>query len=85
MMADAKTLSVRDYVWVFPEVVPSKGTEKLLKKWRGPFQINEVHQGGRFCRLSSGRAGHYENIKSHNASSEDWCIPAYMHEDDYLI
>ena len=70
---------------VFQEVVPPKGTKKLLKKWRGPFQITEVHQGGRFYRLSTGRAAHYENIKPHNASSEDWCIPADMQEGDYLI
>ena len=49
------------------------------------FQITEVHQGGRFYRLSTGRAAHYENIKPHNASSEDWCIPADMQEGDYLI
>ena len=70
---------------MFQEVVPPKGTKKLLKKWRGPFQITEVHQGGRFYRLSTGRAAHYENIKPHNASSEDWCIPADMREGDYLI
>ena len=70
---------------MFQEVVPPKGTKKLLKKWRGPFQITEVHQGGRFYRLSTGRAAHYENIKPHNASSEDWCIPADMQEGDYLI
>ena len=83
--ADAKAYSVGDYVWVFQEVVPPKGTKKLLKKWRGPFQITDVHQGGRFYRLSTGRAAHYENIKPHNASSEDWCIPADMQEGDYLI
>ena len=44
-----------------------------------------MHQGGRFYRLSTGRANHYENIKPHNASSEDWCIPADMQEGDYLI
>ena len=82
--ADAKAYSVGDYVWVFQEVVPPKGTKKLLKKWRGPFQITEVHQGGRFYRLCTGRAAHYENIKPHNASSEDWCIPADMQEGDYL-
>ena len=80
-----KAYSVGDYVWVFQEVVPPKGTKKLLKKWRGPFQITEVHQGGRFYRLSTGRAARYENIKPHNASSEDWCIPADMQEGDYLI
>ena len=62
-----------------------KGPEKYLKKLRGSFQITEVHQGGRFYRLSTGRAVHYENIKPHNASSEDWCIPADMQEEDYLI
>ena len=44
-----------------------------------------MHQGGRFYRLSTGRAAHYENIKLHNVSSEDWCIPADMQEGDYLI
>ena len=83
--ADAKAYSVGDYVWVFQEVVPPKGTKKLSKKWRGPFQITEVHQGGRFYRLSTGRAAHYENIKPHNASSEDWCIPSDMQKGNYLI
>ena len=43
--SDAKAYSVGDNVWVFQEVVSPKGTKKLLKKWRGPFQITEVHQG----------------------------------------
>ena len=79
MTVDTKTYSVGDYVLVFQEVVPPKRTTKLLKKWSGPFQTIEVHQGGRFYRFSTGRAAHYENIKPHNASSEDWCIPADMH------
>ena len=62
-----------------------KEPKKLLKKWRGTFQIKEVHQGGRFYRLSTGKAAHYENFRPHNASSEDWCIPADMQEGDYLI
>ena len=44
-----------------------------------------MHQGGRFYRLSTGRAAHYENIKPHNVSSDDWCIPVDMHGGDYLI
>ena len=83
--ADAKAYSVGDYVWVFQEVVPPKGTKKLLTKWRGPFQITEVHQEGRFYWFSIGRAAHYKNIKPRNASSEDWCIPPDMQEGDYLI
>ena len=35
--------------------------------------ITEVHQEGRFYRLSTDRAAHYENIKPHNPSTEDWC------------
>ena len=50
--AGAKAYSVGDYVWVFQNVIPPKGTKKLLKKWRGPFMITEVHQEGRFYRLS---------------------------------
>ena len=47
--------------------------------------ITEVHQEGRFYRLSTGRDAHYENIKPHNLSTEDWCIPADMEEGDYLM
>ena len=47
--------------------------------------ITEVHQEGRFYRLSTGRAAHYENIKPHNLSTEDWCIPADIEEGDYLF
>ena len=83
--AGAKAYSVGDYVWVFQNVIPTKGTKKLLKKWRGPFMITEVHHEGRFHRLSTGRAAHYENIKPHNPSTEGWCIPADMEEGDYLM
>ena len=80
--ADAKAYSVGD---IFQEVVPPNETKKLLKKWRGPFQITEVHQRGRFYRLGTGRAAHYKNIKPHNPSSKDWCISADMQEGDYFI
>ena len=81
--AGAKAISVGDYVWVFQNVIPPKGTRKLLKKWRGPFMITEVHQEGRFYRLSTGRAAHLKNIKSHNPSTEDWCIPGDMERGGY--
>ena len=47
--------------------------------------ITEVHQEGRFYRLSTRRAAQYENIKPHNPSTEDWCIPADTEEGDYLM
>ena len=78
--AGAKAYSVGDYVWVFQNV-----TKKLLKKWRGPFMITEVHQKGRFYRLSTGRAAHCKNIQPHNPSTEDWCLPADMEEGGYLM
>ena len=47
--------------------------------------ITEVHQEARFYRMSTGRAAHYENIKPHNPSTEDWCIPADLEEGGYLM
>ena len=82
---DAKTYSVGDYVWVFQNVIPPKGTRKHLKEWWGPFMITELHQEGRFYRLSTGGAAHYENIKPHNPLTEDGCVPADMEEGDYLM
>ena len=81
----AKPNEVGQYVWVFQNVIPPKGTKKLLKKWRGPFMITEVHQQGRFYRLSTGRAAHYENLKPHIPSPEDWCIPKEMEGLEYLL
>ena len=47
--------------------------------------ITEVHQQGRFHRLSSGRAMHYENLKPHVPSPEDWCVPQNMEGLEYLL
>ena len=38
----AKPYAVGQYVWVFQNVLPPKGTKKLLKKWKGTFMITEV-------------------------------------------
>ena len=69
----------------FFHIIPLKGTKKLLKKWRGPFMITEVHQQGRFYRLSTGRAAHFENLKPHVPSPEDWCLPQNMEGLEYLL
>ena len=47
--------------------------------------ITEVNQKGRFYRLSSGRAAHFENIKPQNPSTEDCCIPEDMEEGNNLM
>ena len=80
----AKPYAVGQYVWVFQNAIPPKGTKNLLKKWRGPFMITEVHQQGRFYRLSTGRAAHYKNLKPHVPSCEDWCVPQNMEGLEYL-
>ena len=81
----AKTYAVGQYVWVFQNIIPPKGAKKLLKKWRGPFMITEVHEQGRFYRLSTGRAAHYENLKPHVPSPEDWCVPQNMEGLEHLL
>ena len=40
----AKPYEVGQNVWVFQNVIPPNGTKKLLKRWRGPVMITEVHQ-----------------------------------------
>ena len=47
--------------------------------------ITEVHQQGRFYRLSTGRAAHYENLKYHVPSPKDWCVPQNMEGLEYLL
>ena len=81
----AKLYAVGQYVWVLQNIIPPKGTTKLLKKWRGPFMITEVHQQGRIYRLSTGRAAHYENLKPHVPPPEDWRIPQNMEGLEFLL
>ena len=81
----AKPYAVGQNTWVFQNIIPPKGTKKLLKKWRGPFMITEFHQQGRFYRLSTGRAAHYENLKPHVSSPEDCCVAQNMEGLEYLL
>ena len=78
----AKPYTVGQYVWVFQNVIPPRG---IKKNWRGPFMITKVHQQGRFYRLSTGRAAHYENLKPHVPSPEDWCKPQNIEGLEYLL
>ena len=47
--------------------------------------ITEVHQKGRFYSLSTGRTAHYEYLKPHVPSPENWCAPQSMEGLEYLI
>ncbi|XP_063717608.1 uncharacterized protein LOC134844724 [Symsagittifera roscoffensis] len=81
----AKPNAGGQYVWVFQNVIPLKGFKKLLKKWREPFMITEVHPQGPLYRLITGRAAHYQNLKPHVPSLEDWCVPENMEGLEYLL
>ena len=35
--------------------------------------------------MSTGRAAHYENLKPHVPSPEDWCTPQNMEGVEYLL
>ena len=35
--------------------------------------------------MSTGRAAHYENLKPHMPSPEDWCTPQNMEGHEYLL
>ena len=83
--AGAKAHSVGDYVWVFQNVITTERDKETSKEMEGTLHDYGGAPGGRFYRLSTGRAAHYENIKPHNPSTEDWCIPADMEEGDYLM
>ena len=43
------------------------------------------NQQGRFYRLSTGCAAHYENLKPHVPSPEDWCVPQNVEGLEYLL
>ena len=38
-----------------------------------------------FYRVSIHRAAHFENMKPHNPSTEDWCIAEDLAKGDYLM
>ena len=59
-----KAYEVGDWVWVFYRIIPAGGTAKLLRGWRGPFRITEVHQAGRYYHLSNGNKAHYEILNN---------------------
>ena len=46
------------------EWIPKGGSSKLLRRWRGPYKIDEVLQEGRLYVLSSGHKVHLERLKT---------------------
>ena len=61
----------------------SDSNEETPKEMEVTVHDNENATG--FYRLSTGQAAYFENIKPHNQSKEDWCIPEDMEECDYLM
>ena len=56
-----------------------------LKSVEIPTQVGLERIQGRFYRLSTGRAAHYENLKPHIPSPEDWCVTKDMEGLEYLL
>ena len=67
------------------ECDPTENTKNIVKKWKAPFMITEVHQAEYFHSFSTPRAAHYENIKLPNPSTKDWCISEDMEKSDFLM
>ena len=61
----------------------SDSNEETPKEMEVTVHDNENATG--FYRLSTGQAAYFENIKPHNQSKEDWCIPEDMEGCDYLM
>ena len=74
-----------DLVWVFCQVLPKGGTNKLLKEWRGPYRISEVFQEGRFYVLSSGQKVHFEQLTRHVNNPSEWKANVEEHEIDIIV
>ncbi len=78
-----KAYEVGDWVWVFCRIIPAGGTAKLLRGWRGPFKVTEVHQGGRYYHLSNGYKAHYGIMKPHHSGIEEFELS--MEGDQQLV
>ncbi len=50
-------------VLVSVKVIPRGGVGKLLRSWRGPCEVRETKQGGRWYILENGMITHYERLK----------------------
>ncbi len=73
-------------------IILAGDTAKLLRGWRVPFRITEVHQGGRYYHLSNGNKAHYEILKPHfsginefEVDVEDISKPVKTNQIIYLI
>ena len=60
---------------------PSEGNKEVI----GEMEWSIHDNGGTPARLSTRRAAHYENLKPHVTSPEDWCVPQNMEVLEYLI
>ena len=66
-------------------MIPKGGSAKLLRGWSGPYKIVEVLQEGRLYVLSSGHKVHFERLKRHINSPQEWKILGINEEDDEIV
>ena len=67
----------------FSEGYSIKRNKKTPDEMERLFMITEEQR--EFYRYSTHRAAHFENMKRHNPSTEDWCIAEDLVEGDYLM
>ena len=58
-------------VLVSVKVIPRGGVGKLLRNWRGPFEVKETKQGGRWYKLENGMIAHYKRLKPYDPRVTD--------------
>ena len=64
---------------------PEGGSSKLLRRWRGPYKFVEVLQEGRLYVFSSGHKVHFEPLKTHISSSQEWNVLVVSEEEDEIV
>ena len=70
-------------VLVSVKVIPRGGAGKLLRNWRGPFEVKEAKQGGRWYILENGMITHYERLKPYIPRVTDMEIQSRRGRTDY--
>ena len=68
-----------------PECHTPKRDLKIAEEMERNVYDNRGTPTGRFYRLSTGRAAHYQNLKPHVPCPEDWCVPQNMEGIEYLL
>ena len=68
---------VGEKVLVYLNEVRKGGVRKLERQWRGPFEITQIHQDGRFYEFENGYKAHYNRLKINHIRPHEMRPPNY--------